>query len=175
MECGHRKQKMTVPRRRDMLVAGALLLVSVVLVGADALGGGVTYDFEAEGSVTVEPATADDPDFYGEREVRVGTMTATNGFVFTRALSLPSLDGCLAGVEDHPRNRVWVDYDYDGYTQSDTIAGGTSRTLPVRASIPVDANRTDAVTYNIERGDGCDVQRDTPTLIVSVGEDETRD
>jgi hypothetical protein len=171
---GLREKKLTVPRRQAVLVAGALLLVSGVLVGADALGGGVVYDFESEESVTVEPVTADEPDFYGEREVQVGTVTATNEFVFTRALSLPPLRGCLAGVGDVPRNRVWVQYDYDGYNQPDTIAGGTAREFPVRASIPVDANRTDAVTYTIEQGRDCDGQRDTPTLVVSVGANETR-
>lgn len=172
---GLREDKLTVSRRRALAIGAGLLLVSVVLVGADALGGGVTYDFEAEESVTVGPVTGDRPDFYGERQVQVGTVTATNGFAFTRALSLPPLRGCLAGVGDVPRNRVWVQYDYDSYREPNTIAGGTTREVPVEAGIPVDANRTDAVTYAVERGVDCDVQRDTPTLVVSVGANESRD
>lgn len=172
---GLRENILVVPRRQALTIAGALLLVSGVLVGADALGGGVTYDVDTEASVTVDPVTTEEPHGYVERTVRVGTVTATNEFVVTRALSLPSLRGCLAGVEDIPRNRVWVQYEHDSYREPNTIAGGSTREIPVEASIPVDANRTDAVTYTIEQGADCDVQRDRPTLVVSVGASETRD
>jgi len=169
-----RAGSLTVPRRQATAVSVGLLLVGVVLIGADAVGGGVRYDVETDDSVTVGPVAADDPNFYAERQARIGTVTATNQFVFTRALSLPSLRGCLAGVESVPRNDVWVQYVYDGYSGPATIAGGTTLEYPIEASIPVDANRTEATTYAIERGTDCDAERDSPTLIVNVGEDERR-
>jgi len=165
----------SVSRRQATGVVAALLVVSTVLVGADAVGGGVTYAFETESSVTVEPVTTDRPADYGERQKRIGTLTATNEFVFTRALELPSLSGCLAGVDDVPSERVWVDYDRSGYERSNTIAGGVSQEFGVEASIPVDANRTAAVTYDIEQGTDCGVERESPTLLVTTETDDTRD
>jgi len=171
---GLRQGKLTVNRQQATTVAAALLVLSVALVGLDALGGDVTYDFETAQSVTVDPVAADEPAPYVERSVRIGTMTATNDFVFTRALSLPSLRGCLAGVENVSRNDVWVSYDFPSDTRPDTIAGGTTRAFSVRADVPVDVNRTDVVAYSIERGSDCDVERTQPTVIVTVGADDDR-
>ena len=169
-----REGNLTIPRRQARTVAVGILVVSVVLVGADAAGGGVRYDVESEESVTVGPVTDDDPAPYGEVERRIGRLTATNGFVFTRALSLPELGGCLVGTEAVPRTDVWMSYEYPGYSQPDTIAGGQTRSFPIRASIPVDVNSTDAATYTVERGPDCSVERDSPTLIVTVGADGPR-
>ena len=163
-----REGGLTVPGRQARLAVVGVLVLSVVLVGADALTGGVTYDFETEDSVTVEPVRTDDPVPYRATAARVGTVTATNPAPFTRALALPSLSGCLAGVETVPREDVWVSYDYESGPLPDSIAGGATRELPVFADIPIDANATAATTYAVERGDDCDVQRDSPTLVVSV-------
>lgn len=170
---GIREDILTVPRRRALIVAGGLLLVSGVLVGADALGGSVTYNVDTETSVTVEPATTDEPHDHAARTVRIGTVTATNEFVFTRTLTLPPMRGCLVGTAGVPRNELFVDYEH-GVSRPDTIAGGTSRAFPVQARVPVDANETDTVTYVVERGEDCDVQRDRPTVVVTVGADERR-
>ena len=165
----------SISRRQATGVVAALLVVSTVLVGADALSGGVTYTFETESSVTVEPITTDRPTDYGERQVQIGTMTASNGFVFTRSLSLPPLSGCLAGVGDVPRERVWISYDRTGYERPATIAGGTTREFGVEASIPIATNRTESVRYDIERGTECSVERGSPTLIVAVDATDTID
>lgn len=170
---GLREDILTVSRRRALTVAGGLLLVSGVLVGADALGGGVTYDIDTEASVTVEPVTTDEPHDHVARTVRIGTVTATNEFVFIRTMRLPSMRGCLVGTVGFPRNEAFVEYEH-GVSRPDTIAGGTSRAFPVQARVPVDANETDTVTYAVERGEDCDVQRDRPTLVVTVGADERR-
>lgn len=163
-----RAGELTVRRRQATGVAAGLLVLSVALVGVDAVGGGVTYDLTTESSITIEPS-ADRPTPYSERDRRVGTLTASNDFVFTRALSLPPLSGCLVGVGGSARTDAYVSYEYPGYAQPDTIAGGTSREFPVVADLPVDRNRTEPVTYNIERGSDCDARRDEPTLLVSLG------
>lgn len=163
-----------VSQRQALGVVAALVLVSTVLVGVDAVGGDVSYGFETESPVTVEPVTTDRPTDYSERQKRIGTLTASNGFVFTRALSLPSLSGCLVGVDDVPGERVWVDYDRSGYGRPDTIAGGATRAFGVEASIPIGTNTTESVTYDIERGSDCDADRDSPTLIVTVGGENGR-
>jgi hypothetical protein len=155
-----------VPRRQAIAIAAGLLLLSVALVGVDAVSGGVTYDLATTSSVTVDPPSEPTP--YSRSEQRVGTLTVSNGVLFTRALSPPSVGGCVVGVESGPSNDVYVSYEYDGYVRPDTIAGGTSRTFPVVAAFPTDANRTDAVTYNVERGSDCSVERDEPTLVVTI-------
>ena len=164
-----RAGEVTVPRRQAVSIGVGLLLVSVALVGADAVSGGVSYDLQTNETITVGPVTSDDP--YGEREQRIGTLTATNPSVFTRAMSLPDLNGCLVGAEGVPRTDVWLSYEYPGYDRPDTIGGSQTRSLPIRAGVPVDVNNTEAVTYAVERGGDCSAERETPTLIVTVGED----
>jgi hypothetical protein len=163
-----------VPRRQATALAGGLLLLSVALVGLDAVGGDVTYDVATEDSVTVEPPEGG-PAPYSERERQVGTLTASNDFVFTRALSLPQLDGCLVGVESTPRSGIYLYYEYPGYAQPDTIAGGTTRTVPIVADFQVDRNATEPVTYAVERGSDCTAERDRPTLLVSVDDERLVD
>jgi len=163
-----REGTVTVPRRQATAIAAGLLLIGVALVGLDAVGGGVTYDMTTASSVTVEPPV-DGPTPYSERALRVGTVAATNGFVFTRALDLPDLRGCLVGVESGPQHEVYLSYDYPGYAPPDTIAGGATREVPIVADIPIDRNATESVTYAVERGSDCDAQRDEPTLLVSLG------
>jgi len=161
---------LTVPNRQARLAVVGLLVLSVVLVGADAVSGGVTYDFQTADAVIVAPVDTDDPVPYSVTAARVGTVTATNPSPFMRALALPTLSGCLAGVETVPREDVWVNYDYESGPLPDSIAGGTTRELPVFADFPVDVNETASTTYAVERGEDCDVERDSPTLIVSVTE-----
>jgi len=165
-----REGAFVVPRRQAIGVAVGLLLVGVALVGVDAVGGEVSYELRTESSVTVEPPT-DGPTPYSRTERRVGTLTATNEFVFTRALSLPELSGCLVGVGGGPRTDVYLSYDYPGYAQPDTIAGGATREFPIRTNLAVDRNQTEPVSYNVERGSDCTAQRDEPTLLIAVGEE----
>jgi len=77
---GLRQGKLTVNRQQATTVAAALLVLSVALVGLDALGGDVTYDFETAQSVTVDPVAADEPAPYVERSVRIGTMRAVRAY-----------------------------------------------------------------------------------------------
>lgn len=172
---GIRQGDLTVTRRQATTVGGVLLVLGVALVGVDAAGGGVSYAFETEETVTVDPVRTDDPTPYSETERRIGTLTATNEFVFTRALALPPVRGCLAGPVEVPRTEVWVSYEFPSYERPDTIAGGTTREFAVQASIPVDRNQTESVTYAIERGPNCDVERDRPTLIVTESDDSGLD
>jgi len=159
-----------VSRRQATAVTAGLVLVGVALVGVDTVGGGVTYDLTTESSVTVEPP-GDGPTPYGQSERRVGTVTATNGFVFTRALSLPKLRGCLVGGNASGRSDTYVSYEYPGYAPPNTIAGGATRTFPIVADFPVDRNQTEAVTYAVERGSDCSVQRSELTLLITVGDE----
>jgi len=159
---------LTVERRQARVAVAVLLVVAVALVGADAVTGGVTYTVETTDVIVVSPVDTDDPVPYPGTEVPLGTVTATNPSPFTRALSLPSLSGCLAGVDNVPREDVWVSYDYEAGPLPDAIDGGATRELPVRVSLPLDVNATEATTYTVERGDDCDVERESPTLIVSV-------
>jgi len=166
--------EISVSRRQVIGVTAGLVLVSAALVGVDAVGGGVTYDVTTESSVTVEPP-GDGPTPYSQRQRRVGTLTASNEFVLTRALSLPALRGCLVGVNASARADAYISYEYPGYAQPDTIGGGATREFPIVADFPVDRNATAPVTYAVERGSDCDAERSAPTLLVAVGEDERAD
>lgn len=163
-----RAGRITVPRSQATTVAAGLLLLSVALVGLDAVGGGVTYDVTTESSVTVEAPT-DEPTPYSRDEQRVGTVTASNDFVFTRALDLPDVTGCLVGPGSETQD-VYLSYEYPGYALPDTIAGGTAREFPVVADFAVDRNATEPMTYAVERGSDCGADRSEPTLLVAVGE-----
>ncbi|MDS0282591.1 DUF1109 domain-containing protein [Haloarcula onubensis] len=168
-----REGAVTVPRRQATTIVAGLLLVGVALVGLDAVGGGVTYDVATESSVTVDPP-GDGPTPYSRDERRVGTVTASNGFVFTRALDLPDVRGCLVGPGTE-RADVYLSYDYPGYDRPDTIGGGATREFPVVADFAVDRNRTEPVTYAVERGGDCGADRSAPTLLVAVGDERRAD
>lgn len=165
-----RADSITVSRRQLVAVTAGLALVSAALVGVDAVGGGVTYNVTTASSVTVEP-TEDRPTPYSQRERQVGTLTASNEFVFTRALSLPELRGCLVGGNASGRTDAYVSYNDPGYAQPDTIGGGVTQTVPIVADLPTDRNQTKPVTYAIERGSDCSVDRTEPTLLVTVGDE----
>ncbi|MEF8827767.1 MAG: DUF1109 domain-containing protein, partial [Haloarcula sp.] len=154
------------PSRRTATVAfGALLLVGGVLVGADALGGGVTYDVQTNESVTVSvPDTGRDPGAYPYVEREIGAVTASNPSPFLRALELPALSGCLVGPTDHPRESVFV--DTDAQWDEDTIGASTTRSYAVTAELPVDPNRTEPQTYAVEQGIDCSAERSEPTIAI---------
>ena len=164
------REGVPTPSRRTAAVAlGVLLLVSGVLVGADALTGGVPYSVETSDSVTVSvPDAGQGPggDPYVTREI--GAVTASNPSPFLRALALPTLSGCLVGPTDHPREGVYV--ATDAQWDEDTIGGSTTRSYTLTAELPIDPNRTAPQTYAIEQGLDCSAERAEPTLAIQVGE-----
>jgi hypothetical protein len=167
---GLRVRELTVSRRTAAGVVAGLVVLSAVLVGVDAVGGGVTYDLETESSVTVDPPPRGPDRGYVPVEATIGTVTARNEFVFTRAFDLPELRGCLLGVPDPPSRDVWVGYESAAFEQGNVIRGETTLTVDVRADVLVDVNQTEPVTYAVERGEDCDGDRASPTLVVWVEE-----
>lgn len=164
----------TPSRRTATVVFGVLLLVSGVLVGADALTGGVTYDVETNDSVTVAvPETEQNPDRYPYVEGEIGAVTASNPSPFLRTLELPSLSGCLVGPTAHPQDRVFV--DIDSRWDEDTIGPSTTESYAVIAELPIAPNRTEPTTYAIEQGIDCSAERSEPTLAIQVGGRHERD
>ena len=163
------------PSRQTAAVAlGGLLVVSVLLVGADALSGGVSYDVQTNGSVTVPaPEAGENPDRYPYIEAEIGTVTASNPSPFLRALALPPLSGCLVGPTDHPQDGVYVDTDIQW--DEDTIGASTTKSYAITAEFPIDPNRTESKTYAIEQGIGCSTERSEPTIAIQVGENDTLD
>lgn len=156
-------------------VLAGVIVVSLVLVGADAAGGGVTYAVETNETVTVDPpGERVEPGHDAvRRDVRVGTLTATNDFVFTRRLDPPETAACLVtpdGVRDRSHS---VDYRYpeDSDVYPRTIGGGERVRIAMSVHVPVDANRTTPITYAVERADNCPASADEPTVVVGVGAD----
>ncbi|GCF13698.1 hypothetical protein Harman_16330 [Haloarcula mannanilytica] len=169
------REGMPTPSRQTAAVAfGGLLVVSGVLVGADALSGDVTYDVETTDSVTVSvPAAQQGSGGYTPVSSQIGIVRATNPSPFLRALEPPSLSACLVGPTDAPRNDVWVSVDRDW--DEDTIAGSTTKSYAITADLPIDTNRTEPATLAIEQDIGCGTERSEPTIAIQVGENERLD
>lgn len=163
-----REHDVRTPARTAGYLAGVLLLVSVALIGADAAGGGVTYDVQTEESVSVGPAeTAHAPDGeYRPVRVSVGSVTASNEFVFRRALDLPSLSGCIVGADASDERFTHFRYDRPTNRQSDTIGGSQTLTVDVEATVPFPANTTEPIDYAVERRTNCPDRADQPTIVV---------
>jgi len=164
----------TPSRRTAGYALGGLLVVSVLLVGADALSGGVTYDVQTNESVTVSvPETEQGSGGFPPVSKQIGTVTASNPSPFLRALDLPSLSGCLVGPADNPREDMWVSVDRDW--DDDTIAGSTTRSYAITGEFRLDTNRTEQVTFAVERGIDCSAERSEPTIAVQVGDSDRLD
>lgn len=157
----------TPSRRTAGLALGGLLFVSVLLVGADTFSGGVTYDVRKNESVTVSmPAQEQGSGGYTPASRQIGTINASNPSPFRRALEPPSLSACLVGPTEAPRDGVWANADRG----KNTIAGSTTYSYAVTADLPIDTNRTDPMTFAVERDIGCDAERSEPTIAVQIGE-----
>jgi len=166
-----REREVAISRRTVGYAVVGLVAFSVVLVGADAVGGGVAYTVETNETLTVAPPSSGQDRGVVWVERRVGTVTATNGFLFRRTLDLPDPRGCLLGAElPQPDNEVYLRYEPPSYERADTIAGGTSQTFVLMADLPVDTNQTSSTAYRVERGTDCQGDREVPTLVVSLGE-----
>lgn len=165
----------TLPLRTAGYVVGAAALVGVVLVGADVATGDVTYDVQLEDSVTVEPperAESNEP--YHHLEGRLGTVTASNPFVFRRSLEPPSTAACIATPEDGRIEESHVSYQYppsyDDWPR--TIGGGETVEIGMTTHLRIDANATSSETFAIERGEECPEDVDEPTIVVTIGSQE---
>lgn len=164
-----RERDPRTPVRVAGYAVGALLLVSVALVGVDAAGGGVTYDLQTNESVSVEPVERDHPpgeEYVGET-VRIGSVTATNEFVFRRTLDLPSLSGCVVGTDAPDERFAYVSYDEASYERPDALGGGESLTFGVTADVPVSVNATEPVDFAVEHRQSCPDGADRPTIVVT--------
>lgn len=163
---GVRERDVALGTRTAGIVVVALLGVGLVLVGADVVGGGVTYTADLHESATASvPETVPADREHVPAEVHVGTVTATNEFVFTRPLDLPSARGCVLGTDAAVDTDVPVRYGPPRYERSDVIAGGTERTYDLEAQPILAANATET-TFAVERGTDCDGSRSEPTLVI---------
>lgn len=161
-----REHDVAVSRRTALVALGVLALVGAVLVGADALGGGVAYDTTMQEEVVVEPA--DDPgpddDVVPGRPTDVGTVTATNEFVFRRPLDLPRPSSCLVGGDGAVSGGF---VNVGGDAPPDSLGAYETLSVPLSlqgVELDADAGPT---TVAVERGTDCDVEREQPTLVVS--------
>lgn len=155
-------------RRPTVRFLAGLLAAAVVLIYLDATGPGVRLLFAPIETVTVPPVAAEGPLPHSTTRQRVGTVTASNPSMFTRALALPSLSACLAATADAPSEVVQVSYEPAGTTPPAAITGGTTLQYAVYGSFPGALDRTEPETLRVERGDDCERPRDAPTLVVSV-------
>ncbi|MHC3379358.1 DUF1109 domain-containing protein [Haloarcula sp. H-GB5] len=164
----------TPSRRTAAAALGGLLIVSAVLVGADALSGGVTYDVQTNESVTVSvPEPEQKGGEYPPVSREIGTVAASNPSPFLRALDPPTVSGCLVGPAEDSREDVWVDVDRDW--DEDTLAGSTTKSYAITGEFRLDTNRTGQVTYAVERDIDCSAERSEPTIAIQVDGSDTLD
>ena len=163
---GLRQYRPAISTRTASVLAIAIVAVAVLLVGADVATAGVTYETEFEDSVTVSaPADAPPDRPVVQGEATIGTISVTNEGPFTRSLDMPRIEGCVVGVDARSETRTYVQYDHRTYDRPDYVSGGSSYDFELVTRLPV-PNETDQLTFAIERGTDCDVDRDGPTLIV---------
>jgi hypothetical protein len=163
---GLRQYRPAIAPRTATVLAVALVAVAVLLVGADVATAGVTYETEFDESVTVTaPADAPPERPVVQGEATIGSITVTNEGPFTRSLDMPRMEGCVVGVDAGSETRTYVQYDPRTYDRPDYVSGGTSQNFDLVTRLPI-PNETEQLTYAIERGTDCDVDRDEPTLIV---------
>jgi hypothetical protein len=163
---GLRQYRPAISPRTATVLAVALVAVAVLLVGADVATAGVTYETEFDESVTVTaPADAPPERPVVQGEATIGSITVTNEGPFTRSLDMPRMEGCVVGVDAGSETRTYVQYDPRTYDRPDYVSGGTSQNFDLVTRLPI-PNETEQLTYAIERGTDCDVDRDEPTLIV---------
>jgi hypothetical protein len=163
---GLRQYRPAISPRTATVLAVALVAVAVLLVGADVATAGVTYETEFDESVTVTaPADAPPDRPVVQGEATIGSITVTNEGPFTRSLDMPRMEGCVVGVDAGSETRTYVQYDPRTYDRPDYVSGGTSQNFDLVTRLPI-PNETEQLTYAIERGTDCDVDRDEPTLIV---------
>jgi hypothetical protein len=172
---GFRTREPDLDTRLAAGVLLAILVVGVLLVGADVATAGQAERLDLEDTVTVS-VSADAP---RDREVvpaeaTIGTLTVENRGPFTRPLSLPAVEGCVAGIAAGPGTGVFVDIRPRRYDSADTIGGGETRTYRVTARLPL-PNGTDELQYRVERGSDCEDPRVRPTLIVNTSVPPTGD
>lgn len=164
----------SLSRRPAAYALGALVVVSVLLVGVDAATGGVQYAVQTNESVTVAVPAGEHPGGeYVHVTRRIGSITATNPSPFTRALSLPEVSGCLVGTTPTAREDLWVSTDIEW--DEDTIGGSATRSYALTGEFTLDANRTKPTTYAVERDIGCAAERSEPTIAITVGERDQLD
>lgn len=161
-----RQHRPAIAPRSARLLAIAIVVVAILLVGADVATAGVTYETEFDESVTVSaPADAPPERPVVQGEATIGSITVTNEGPFTRSLEMPRMEGCVVGVDAGSETRTYVQYDPRTYDRPDYVSGGTSQNFDLVTHLPI-PNETEQLTYAVERGTDCDVDRDEPTLIV---------
>ncbi len=170
-----RERGFALPVRTAASVVAVLAVVSLVLVGADAVGGGVTYGLETNESITVQPPTGDHPDDYVPGvERRVGTLTATNEFVFRRALDPPRVEACVTDRNGTVQREGYVQLRSPGeeYGHPQSIGGGATVPMHLFLHLDRDRNQTESVTYAVEQARECPTDVDGPTVAIVVDPDD---
>ncbi|QGA81721.1 hypothetical protein [Halomicrobium sp. LC1Hm] len=171
---GVREAGIALGRRTTIGVVIALLVVSASLVTADALGGDVSYTVETNDTTTVALSGVGSDTDRVRGTARVGTLTATNPSWFTRPVDLPSIRGCLAGVEQGERSRANVDYEPASYDTPNRLGGQSTRVHELTVSFDFATNQTGDRRFAVERRGDCEPTRSEPTLFLVVDPDDDR-
>jgi hypothetical protein len=160
-----REHDLAVDRRTAGVVLVGTLVVSLALVGADAVGGSVTYTAELDSETTAQLTSGAATESRRIVEVSVGTVVARNDSPFTRPVDLQRARACVVGVDTSGApGRVTL--QYDPRPDGTPLAGGAERSYDLQVVVPTPTGNATSVTYGIERGESCDVRRETPTILI---------
>lgn len=148
-----RERGVDLTGRQTTAVVLAAAIIGAGFVAGDALGAEPTYTLELQPSVNV--TTGDD--------VRVGTLLAHNGFVFSRPMDVPRYSACLYTADRRLPARVQVDRRSSSRPY-DLLYGGETRRMPVRLHVPLEIEdhegddrppQVDLGEVPVEQADSC--------------------
>jgi hypothetical protein len=167
MALGYTVQKRDVspPTGTTRAIVVAIVLLAVVLVGADVAASEVTYDVQV-----AEEATVDD-----DGRTSVGTLTVDNRFVFREHVDEPQAFACIyLPNTEHEWRLHPIEYRLDAGRLPNSISGSTTITADMTLRL-FEAERA-AVDgpIPVERADSCPETGADRRIVVVLGDDLPR-
>jgi hypothetical protein len=172
---GLQEDRLVIDRRTARLGVLACGAVGLLLVGVDA-GSAMTYSADLEAETTPE-VLEEAPDH--ERALtrqRIGTLTVRNPSPFTRSVDLPSISGCVVGLETPPPERgVRINYEPRSYELPNQLGRNGELRVGMETTLELPTSVIESGTpIGIERGEDCSVTRSEPTIIVTFEDTDVR-
>lgn len=172
---GLQEDRLVIDRRTARLGLLACGAVGLLLVGVDA-GSAMTYstDLEAEMTPVVLEEAPDREQAFTRQ--RIGTLTVQNPSLFTRSVDLPSVSGCVVGLETAPPDRgVRINYEPSSYELPNQLGRNGELTVEMEAALELPTSVIESgEPIAIERREDCSVTRSEPTIIVTFADTDVR-
>ena len=172
---GLQEERLVIDRRSARLGVLACAVIGLLLVGVDA-GSAMTYSADLKAETTPE-ILEEAPDH--ERALtrqRIGTLSIENPSLFTRSVELPSVSGCIVGLETPPPDRgVRINYEPRSYELPNQLGRNGELSVGMEATLELPTEVIESgEPIAIERHDDCSVTRSEPTILVTFEDTNVR-